>query len=75
MRINAIGFDANLAVTAETATAEHVPKCDCHLLHSNEDVLRYFENSQFFMTHEFMCASCFNLYGMGLGPEKDRDSW
>jgi hypothetical protein len=70
MRIRAIGLSGNPNLTAQAVTVEHFPPCDYHLEHSNEYVLAHFAGFTIFETHAFMCASCFNLYGMGLGPEK-----
>ena len=70
MRIKAIGVSPSPDVTVEAVTVEHFPPCAYHLEHSNEYVLAHFAGFTIFETHAFMCASCFNLYGMGLGPGK-----
>jgi len=70
MRIKAIGVNSSPDAVADAVTVEHFPPCDYHLEHSNEYVLAHFAGFTIFETHAFMCASCFNLYGMGLGPGK-----
>jgi len=70
MRIRAIGTSGNPDLTAQDVTVEQFPPCDYHLEQSNEYVLAHFAGFTIFETHAFMCANCFNLYGMGLGPGK-----
>jgi hypothetical protein len=70
MRIKAIGVAPTPDITAETVVVEHFPPCDLHLEQSDEQVLARFAGFTIFETHAFMCVSCFNLYGMGLGPGK-----
>ena len=52
------------------ATAGNFPACDYHLERAREYVSAYIEGITIFETHAFMCATCFNHYGMGLGPGK-----
>ena len=70
MRIKAIGVGSNPEVASEAVTVEHLPPCDYHFEQSDELVSANFAGFTIFETHAFMCASCFNLYGMGLGPGK-----
>jgi hypothetical protein len=62
---------ANLTPTvAQAVSMDSFPACDYHLEQFGECVSAHFVGITIFETHAFMCASCFNLYGMGLGPSK-----
>ena len=54
----------------ETMTVRDLPPCHYHLERAGEYVSAYFAGVTIFETHAFMCTTCFNLYGMGLGPGK-----
>jgi hypothetical protein len=54
----------------ETIAVGDFPACDYHLERAREYVSAYFVGVTIFETQAYMCATCFNLYGMGLGPGK-----
>ena len=73
MRIRASTASPTATGTAtkiETIAVGDFPACDYHLERAREYVSAYFEGVTIFETHAFMCTTCFNLYGMGLGPGK-----
>jgi hypothetical protein len=67
MRIRASA--ANLAAT-ETITVRNFPACQYHLERAGEYVSAHFLGVTIFEKQAFMCATCFNLYGMGFGLGK-----
>jgi hypothetical protein len=69
MRKRAIWVAPASDLIAETIKVGQSPSCD-HLGHLDEYVLAHCAGFTNFETHAFMCTSCFNLYGMGLGPGK-----
>ena len=73
MRIRASAAKPTATGTAtevDTMTVRVFPACDYHLERAREYVSAYIEGITIFETHAFMCATCFNHYGMGLGPGK-----
>ena len=73
MRIRASAANPTATGTetkAETIAVGDLPACDYRLERAHEYVSAYFVGTTIFETHAFMCATCFNLYGMGLGPGK-----
>jgi len=54
----------------ETVTVSNFPACEHHLEQAGERVSAHIMGVTIFGTHTFVCATCFNLYGMGLGLSK-----
>jgi hypothetical protein len=55
---------------AKTITVRNSPACEYHLERAGEYVSAHVVGVTSFGTHEFMCTTCFNFYGMGLGLGK-----
>ena len=69
MRAGVTNPTATQTVT-KTITVQNFPACEYHLEQAGEYISAHLVGVTIFETHAFMCATCFNLYGMGFGLGK-----